>query len=412
MKFQPILIITFFLLSSFISGCSSQKIKLNEKSHTDAIHELGENYNSLSDLSKEDKKEGRGNVWNETNPLTLEQAIKRAKTANIELRLAALTALAEKDKIPLEELKALPEFKAVYTSRGRNNLSASRSQSVLTGAQNLGPSVSSDQYRQTFDLDTRWNLLDVALALSRSERTRNQAEALKEQYARAYHSLRRDVTDIFWRAYIWQVTGQEIQKQRRDLTKLQDKFAKAQETGILSSQEAGQKNEILSSKLRALSDFQRRFSQAETELKKLLSLPFDQPVILSRPDENIARQAADLLSENIEAQEQEALLHRPEMRAAFLRQNAAHENIRQEILKTFPGAEAFLGVNWDSNSFLLNNNFNDFFFSLSQSLTDILTFQQRRQAAQSELTTQKNRSLALYASILSQIRLSRLNLQI
>ena len=80
-------------------------------------------------------------------------------------------------------LNSLPSVTAKAQRVGRNNDGGSSSFSVLTGQETLEPSISTERYRNTQQLNVEWNLLDAGINLWRAKSTSDRmliAQALGE----------------------------------------------------------------------------------------------------------------------------------------------------------------------------------------------------------------------------------------
>ena len=87
-----------------------------------------------------------------TAPITLYDAMARALKYNLESRLKVMESALAQQQLDLSRYDMLPKLAASAGYVGRNNASASSSQSVRTGQTSLEPSTSQDRDRDVADL--------------------------------------------------------------------------------------------------------------------------------------------------------------------------------------------------------------------------------------------------------------------
>jgi outer membrane protein TolC len=150
------------LMMPTLSGCTSAPVDLDSKEHTS--------------LLQQDRLHAEQGTGQQRISLTLEEAIERGITHNLDARVAAMEILVSQKKVTLEKLKALPSVTASATYTGRDNDGASSSRSIESGLQSLEPSQSSDRDRKLANLDINWNLLDVALAYADAKKSRRRIQ--------------------------------------------------------------------------------------------------------------------------------------------------------------------------------------------------------------------------------------------
>lgn len=339
--------------------------------------------------------------------LTLPEAIERAIVKNGDLRVAAMETLAAMDTVDLERLEAVPEFNAVYRYRGRSNPGASSSRSVISGNESLEPSISSDQYGATFDLDMRWSMLDIALASMRTKIAGQEALAARARYERSLHTVVRDVIAVYGRSYAYQEHGANLEEALVGLEKHIDAIRIARAEGLLSLDEAGSQSRALQNERDQIIDVLLREKAARNELKALLSLPQDARLKLAPAKGDWDARVSEYLEHDVVALEQEALAMRPEVRETIYALKGAEHEINAEIMRSFPGLELFTGFNRDTNSFLEESRWLNFSAAVSQSLRDLFTLPARKRAAENRKALTEQRLRVMAVAVVSQVHLAR-----
>jgi len=339
--------------------------------------------------------------------ISLDDAIELGLQQNLDLRLAALETMAAGDNVSLEKLQAFPTVQAKANYIGRSNEGASSSRSVSTGTESLEPSISTEPHRRTMELETSWNLLDVALTVFRSKTASDREKIAALQQQKVAQDLTRDIIIAYYRALTAQENLDEIQTLRSRANQHLKNIQIALDDRLISGQDALQKQENVLNGLNKLSSITKDLTQADLELKQLLNLSPDTQLklISSKRITNLKRQLP--VSDEISKLEQYALLHRPELQEQVLNKNIALRNKRLAIIETFPGAELLYTYNYDSNKFLEEERWFSTTTSLVQSITQIFTLPVRYKAAQTQEEIEGERIKSLTAIIMAQINISK-----
>ncbi|MBU0858796.1 MAG: TolC family protein [Alphaproteobacteria bacterium] len=376
------------LLLLLLSGCGAAPVALDTAAHHERV---------TSDRAIAER--------DAIHELTLRGALARGVEYNLDGRVAALETLSTQKNISVEKLKAIPGIEASGGYKGRSNDGGTSSRSVITGQQSLEPSQSTEQHRRVASLNTTWNLLDTAIALTEARSADDRAGIAQERYIKVVQNIERDVYAAYWRAWVHQenhaANNHLIERAAKQLSNINQ----AVDENLISADAAGEKVAQISDRLRTLREMNEQLALADIELKSLLSLPLENPVKLAAPEG--AENYRHILSESMDELTWEALLSRPEMREEILQKNVAQRDVKMEVLRTLPGADLFLGLNYDGNKFLSDSTWGDFSALVTQSLTSLLTVVARRDAALKKEEVADARRQALSAAILAQTWIAR-----
>ena len=344
----------------------------------------------------------------EIRELSLEDAIDLGLARNLELRLAAYDTLAASQNLDLTRMEAFPGVQARASHVGRSNEGASSSRSVITGSESLEPSISTDQYRHTMELETSWNLLDVAMTVLRSKTASDQARIAAERQRKVAQDLTRDITIAYYQAWVAQQNLDRLNQLKADGITQLDHLGTAMDERLISGEIGVRKQEQLLDRIRQLTAKERDLAVADIELKTLLNLPPSTKLRLKDMDriEDPVKNMP-VASDDIAALEQYALMHRPELKEQILNKNIALRGKRQAVLETFPGAEFLLTFHYDSNQFLQDDRWVSTTSSLVQSITKLITLPQRYEASQTEEKMADERAKSAIALILAQVNISK-----
>jgi outer membrane protein TolC len=289
---------------------------------------------------------------NHTYTLSLDGAISMGLRQNLDLELSALETLAASNRVTLQKLEAIPSVEAKVNYIGRSNRGASSSQSVITGNQSLEPSVSTEQDRQTRELEASWNLLNATLAVVRSKTASDQEKAAAERQRKAAQDLSQDIIIAYHRALAAQNNLEQIDALKdaadRQLTNTDIAISERWVSMDLGTQNYDQ----ILSRITQFDQTAEAIEIADLELKALLKISPKTDLTLEKTtdfDNPLRRLPARM---NIAALENYALRNRPEMREQLLNQNIALRNKRLAVMETFPGASVIWTYHRDSNKFI------------------------------------------------------------
>ena len=376
-----------------MSACTANRVELGSADHMEILKADREN---SADRSSPEKLH-----------LSYHDALKRAIAQNLDARVSALEALSKEDDIDIARLQAMPDFSISGTAYGRSNKGASSSRSIISGNESLEPSYSTERYHNTREISVSWNTLDLILAVAESRIAKDEAIIARQRHAKVLQNIERDVHAAYWQAFAHQKTVNETEELLDRVQKQLGNVKKAHKENLIAASKAADlQNEIQQQKT-SLDAVNKDLSYAEIELKSLLSIPQDTKLILTSKPDKKNKIVKSLLSAELAALEEEALVKRPEVNETILQKNIDAQNTRNTILRTVPGADLFFASNRDSNEFLYDKDWLSFSASISQSLSALFTLPARHRAAKNIEELGDARRLSLAAAIITQVHLAR-----
>lgn len=384
-------ILIAFTVSLFLNGCAPPKAALEEKAVGKILKE---------DLSQIYNQDGTENV------LTLEDALARGIKYNLDSKVAEIEELIASDDLSLERLSALPSIVGKLNAIGRNNPGASRSLSILSGTTSVEPSISTEQWRTTANIDLNWNLLEVALSVARSKSAADRELIATERRRKIFHNVVQDVYSAYWRAAAAQTARKMLGDLIANLNIEIEKTEKALQAGLVPMGDARNLKSGLLEKRRQLMSLQDQMLLSEIELKTLIALPPKADITLKLPEDWTAKSTLPRMDKDVESLEKIALLNRPEVHEEFMNRQIAIRNVRMALFETFPGADIALSYNRDKNQFLTNQEWFSVTGALVQSLTKILTLPARHKRAKDDKTLADKRRQALVAAVITQVHVA------
>ena len=379
------------LLAVMVSGCAIKSEPIDRSvSEQRARSDLFNMYKDQEPLS---------------GPLTLHQAMARAVKYNLEGRLKIMEEALAKRQLDLASFDMLPRMALSAGYVGRNNVSASSSQSVETGTQSLEPSTSQDRDRKVADLTMVWNVLDFGVSYISAKQQGDQRLIVQERRRKVINTIVQDVRSAYWRA----VAAERLLTQ---IDSLMARVEKAQvDSQSMSEQRIGDPIQALGYQrslieaTRQLEEQRRALSVAKTELATLINLPLGTEVTLATPDDySIPELKVDLAS-----LEHEALASRPELREQDYQTRISAAETRKAMLRLLPGLEFSAGGHYDSNSFLVNEKWADYGVKVTWNLFNVISAPAAIDVAKAGEEVATARRQAMSIAVLAQLYVANAN---
>lgn len=342
-----------------------------------------------------------------SKPITLHEAMARALAYNLESRLKIREEVLAQQQIDLASFDMLPRvaMDAGYVSR--NNTSASSSQSVDSGLQSLEPSTSQDRHRRVADLNMVWNVLDFGVSYVTAKQQADRRWIAEERRRKVVQTVIQDVRSAYWRA----VAAERLLGR---IDALLDRVKMARETSQkMSKERVGDPITVLSYQralieaTRQLEEQRRALSLAKTELATLMNLPLGTDYSLALPTEE--EMPIPALNLDFAQLEQAALINRPELREQDYQTRISAAETRKAMLRMLPGLEFALGGHYDSNSFLVNQNWADAGAKVTWNLFNLFSGPAAKASAEAGERVAETKRQAMSMAILAQLYVARAN---
>lgn len=239
-------------------------------------------------------------------PLTLHEAMARAVKYNLEGRLKVMEEALAQRQVDLATFDMLPRMALSAGYAGRDNVSASSSESIETGSQSLEPSTSQDRDRGVADLTMVWNVLDFGVAYVSAKQQGDQRLIVQERRRKVLNTIIQDVRSAYWRALAAERLLSQIDSLMVRVNQARENSQRLSEQRIGDPIQALNYQRALIEATRQLEDQRRALSLAKTELATLINLPMGSDISLI-PSEDYP---IPELKVNLDVLEQEALATR------------------------------------------------------------------------------------------------------
>ncbi|MFV3074349.1 TolC family protein [Niveispirillum fermenti] len=339
-----------------------------------------------------------------TAPLTLEQAMARALKYNLQHRVTLMEQALEDRILGTSGIDMLPKLATRAGLRTRSNVLASVSESVETGQVSLVPSTSSERTSASVDLQLGWNVLDFGLSYYGAKAQANKLLAAEERRRRVVLNIIEQVRAAWWEAATAERLKPQVAAILDEARQALEQSRQAEEQRLLPPLDALRYQKALLEIVQQLEALEADMAIARTQLASLMNLPPATPVQVAVPDE--ASLVVPKPGYTLADLEAIAMVERPEVREeAYIARNAAIET-RMSLLKLLPGATLFAGLNYDSNDYLVNNDWADAGVQVSWNLLNVLHWSKIEEAGEAREKVAEIRRQALRMAVLAQVNLA------
>lgn len=386
--FVQMVTVVSLLATSLLTGCTTTKA-LSPQEITDAgrmrMGQLDSRQQALAD------------------GISLAEAMTWAMDNNLSLRAEGLERTMAMQKRRLASVAMLPNLTAQAGYHSRSNLAGSSSANAITGQESLVPSTSSDMQGSTRSLEASWNVLDFSLAWLHARSEGDKEHAATESRRRMAHQLALDVVYVWDRALTFQriePSLQQIREQVQSALRQSDRIAASR---LRDPVEVLEYRSALLLILKRMDALVLQMDQSRDELARLLGLPASSSM---RLDASAAVALADLPMADLKMWQYVALLNRPEVRESLYAKRNAERSGMRRLVEQFPSLLFSYGTNYDSNSFLVNNSWEDASVSLSLSLVRLATLPMQHKLSALERQQAELKADLQATAVLSQVAIA------
>jgi outer membrane protein TolC len=344
-----------------------------------------------------------------SKPLTLSDAIARALTHNLDRRTKMMEealAIGQKD---VDRWDLLPKLaaNAGYTSRSEAN--ATRSRDAITNVTSTSnPTYSTDRDNVTADLGLTWNILDLGVSYVNAHQTADKALIATERRRKTIHNLIQETRFAYWRTAAAQALETEVQEAVSVAEKALVDARAVEKEGLKSQAEILRYQKNLLENLRQLEAISHELSTAKIELAALINQPPGSEITLDIPADSAMTLPVAVPTEKME---ELAFINNPDLREQVYLSRIAVDETKKTILKLLPGINLNATRNWDSNSFLVDNQWYSLGAKLSWNLFNLISAPDQIDQAEAGEKVANAKRVALRMAVLAQVHVSHRQFQ-
>jgi hypothetical protein len=226
-----------------------------------------------------------------------------------------------------------------------------------------------------------------------------------EYRRKAMHLLSQDVIGAFWRtASAQKLSGQIKQTILQSEEALAD-ARRAEQASARSPIEVLKYQRQLLDNLKTLEGIRQDLSNARIELANLLNIPLVVDLRVIEPAEEIPLK---ILSTPLDQLEEIALLQNGDVREQYYNVRIASNEARKGILRLFPSVSFNYGTKYDSDSYLINNQWKEAGLQISFNIFNLLSIGSQNALGDARIALEEQRRITLQMGQLAKVHIARL----
>lgn len=354
----------------------------------------------FSDQAKQDSTLVTANQEPVSAPVSLYDAMARTLKYNLDFHLELAKKYLSNTELDVSKIELLPQLVSNYSYSGRDSYSGSSSRSLLTGVQSLQTSTSSDRDVNSGSLSLTWNILDFGISYLRAKEAADNVLVAEEEKRKVVSRMVQDTRAAYWRA----VSNERLNGKLHGLLEKVDDAL--EDSRRVESQRLDKpltaltyQRELLTIK-RELEGLQRELALAKIQLSALMNLPLGESFSLVIPERTTQIKTIDM---SPQLMVQIALENRPEIREISYQKRISSYETKAALLNLFPSLNLDFGQNYNSNSFLFNNDWLGYGARISWNLMNLLKEPFARNKAKARDKMLEARRLTLSMAIMTQV---------
>lgn len=292
-------------------------------------------------------------------PLTLDDVINLGLRNNLEVRIAKLDEeIADRETLA-QRLRMLPGLNADARFEYRDELRQSDVYNWQLDMDQRDYTVSELKDSFKANLSLTWNLLDTALAYVRSTASEMREQAMEKQRRRQEQQLALDITKAYWQAAALEDALDYVHAVEKELKGIKRNIDAAVVAGDMDRMDGAEIELRLKELELTIRQLQANLSTSRLELSRLMGLNQNVQYTLARPPIKPIVAALPHTKElDIDALEEYALTHRPELFRSDIQVMIQKEETKTAFLSLFPGVSFFTATHYDDNRLLYSNTWN------------------------------------------------------
>jgi outer membrane protein TolC/cell division septation protein DedD len=358
----------------------------------------------LRQIVRDDQRAAGQNVAPVSGPITLPEAVARALKYNLEHRTRLWEEALAVGQLDVSRFDMLPKMLADLGYNSRDQDSATWSPDAQGRPSTNRAPVSADRTHKTTDFGLSWSVLDFGLSYYGAHQNADRVLIATERRRKALHTIIQNVRTAFWRAASAEKLAGEV-RQTIDLAEkaLADSRKLAASLGKAPADALRYQRTLLEN-LRTLETVDRELAAARIELANLLNLPVGMNFKLAEPVGTLAQPGP--LGLPIERMEEMALEHNADLRENVYNARIAATETRKALLKLFPNLSFNVTSKHDSNSFLVNQGWNEAALRMSWNVFNLLSGPSQMDVAETAVKVAESRRVTMQMAVLTQVHLA------
>lgn len=339
-----------------------------------------------------------------TGPITIHEAIARAIKYNMDTRLTQMEAAFAMDQLSVAKLNMLPRLalNAGYSIRDKEL--ASSSISYENRIQTLEPSVSSEVNRINGDISFSWSLLDFGLSYFQAKQEANRYLILMERRRRIMNNLVKEVIASYCHLASLEGINPQVVEAIAQAEEALESYRKLENSPNAPVAESLEQQRAIITILAQLRQLSTDLAIARSHLATLMNIPHGcEYQIVPLSDQTFA---PPVLGASLSQLESIGVFLRPDLREESYQQRINKDEVKKEILRMFPGVNAFTSGNFDSNAYLVHEVWAEAGSRVTMDIIGLAAKYKQMKAAKKQTEVARIRRLASTVAAMLQIDMS------
>jgi outer membrane protein TolC len=338
-----------------------------------------------------------------TRPVTLEEATARAVKYQAEQRQRRMEEAAAAAQLEVAQFDMLPRLMANAGYSTRNN-EAFGFGVTPDGTITTTPSAAQEKTLRTGSVGVAWNLLDFGVSYFRAKQLSDQKLIAEERRRKAMQTLAHDVRIAWWRAEAAQRLLPDADRLLGEIDQAIEKTRLVEQSRLLPPVQTATLRRALLDLAQQITLRRQELAQAQVELATLINVPPGIEVRVAAPVSD-ARDVPDITGD-IEKLEALALSQRPEMAEEGYRARISADEARKALVGILPNVSLNVMSNYDSNRFLVNNNWYSLGLNAALNLTKVFSLPAMNRSEEAQKRADDARRQAMAMAVLAQTRIA------
>jgi outer membrane protein TolC len=336
--------------------------------------------------------------------VSLYEAMARALKYNLDYKVAMMEEAVRGQELDRTRFDMLPQLVANAGYNSRSNDSGASSRSLLSGRQSLEPSTSVERQTTAADLSLSWDVLDFGVSYARARQAADQRLISLESRRKVASRMVEDVRTAYWRAVSAERLIAKLVQLSGDVTSALGDSEEIARRRTASPLAALTYQRDLIDVERQIQALQRELVIAKAQLAALMNLAPGTDFKLALPVRTAISTDFCLSGE---AMIRTALENRSELRDIAYRLRINERDGTVALLRNLPSLRAFIGTNYDSNSFLYNSNWSGVGVRASWNLLSVFRYPADKRVIEAQTEWLGERERALTMAVMTQVHVSR-----
>lgn len=336
--------------------------------------------------------------------LDFNQALARGLQFNLDNRVKQVNIAIKAGQFKVAEYTMLPVLGPSGSYYNHNNDNATFG-SNPDGTPSNAIAFGTDKTLKTSRFGVKWNLLDLGLGYVKTRQEGERILIAEEESRQNLQKLVQDIRVAYWGAYNAQQLADELRLFYEELNLAKNLLNQALSDKLIAKEDLFRNQTLLLEGNRRLVQLEDKIRKADLVFRYLINLPPDLPLRLERPPVAMMK-VEDLRNLNFEKLDAITLANRPELRGQGYQRRIAELGFKAAFFQALPVVTLNHGYNFDSNSFLVNNYWNDRSIEANWNIFNLLTLPVSLRNVSIQASYESLKLMALTLGALNQTRIA------